>query len=54
MIVYTLLDVCFERHHLMGLFVAVPVTGTLIIKVLRLTVLLTVAESAALSPMCCG
>lgn len=45
-------DVCLKRQSLAGLFIAVPVAGTLVIKILRLTETCTVAKHTAAAFVC--
>lgn len=45
-------DICLKRQDLAGLFIAVPVTGTLIVKVLRMTEAIAFAKNTATTFMC--
>lgn len=45
-------DICLKGQGLAGLFIAVPVTGTLVVKVLRMTEMTAFAKHAATSFMC--
>lgn len=44
-------DICLKRQGLAGLLAAVPVTGTLVVKVLRLTEMFAVTKHTATALM---
>lgn len=46
-----LFDVCFKGQGLAGVFCEVPVTGTLVVKVLRFTEMLALTKYAAATLM---
>lgn len=45
-------DICLKGRDLAGLFIAVPVTGTLVVKVLRMTEAIAFAKNTATAFMC--
>lgn len=45
-------DIYLKGQGLADLFIAVPVTGTLVVKVLRMTEMIAFAKQAATSFMC--